>query len=72
VVSINLPTGVPFVNQDEKAGAVASPKGSDALLRENRVAICPMIKLELLGGTRTEEEFEKLTGKKKNTRCLRF
>jgi len=32
----------------------------DVLLKENRVAIFPMIKLELLGGTKTKREFEKL------------
>ena len=32
----------------------------DMLLKENRVAISPMIKLELLGGTKTKREFEKL------------
>jgi len=32
----------------------------DHLLRENTVAIVPMIKLELLGGTKTESEFSRL------------
>ncbi len=32
----------------------------DTLLRENRVVICPMIKLELLGGTKTKKEFKRL------------
>ena len=32
----------------------------DELLGENRVAIMPMISLELLGGTRSEGEFERL------------
>ncbi len=32
----------------------------DALLKENRVAISPIIKLELLEGTRTKKEFERL------------
>jgi len=32
----------------------------DTLLKENRVAICSMVKLELLGGTRTKKEFERL------------
>jgi len=30
------------------------------LLRENAVCICAMIKLELLGGTKTKREFERL------------
>ena len=32
----------------------------DHLLAENRVAIVPMIRLELLGGTRSANEFERL------------
>ena len=33
VVSTNLPTGVPFVNQDGKTGIVVPPKDSNALTR---------------------------------------
>jgi len=33
------------------------------LLAENRVAIAPMIRLELLGGTRSLSEFERLKGR---------
>ena len=32
----------------------------DGLLERNEVAICPMIQMELLAGTRTKREFEKL------------
>ena len=32
----------------------------DTLLKENRVAICSMVKLKLLGGIRTKKEFERL------------
>ena len=35
----------------------------DMLLKENAVAISPMIRLELLGGTKTKGEFEKLKGR---------
>ena len=33
------------------------------LLAENRVAIAPMIRLELLGGTRSVSEFDRLKGR---------
>jgi hypothetical protein len=33
----------------------------DTLLSEDRVAVSPPIKLELLGGTKTEAEYEKLS-----------
>ena len=35
----------------------------DHLLAENRVAIVPMIRLELLGGTKSANEFERLKGR---------
>ena len=35
----------------------------DHLLAENRVAIVPMIRLELLGGTKSANEFERLNGR---------
>lgn len=33
------------------------------LLAQDRVAICPMVRLELLGGTRSAGEFERLKGR---------
>ena len=35
----------------------------DHLLAENRVAIVPMIRLEVLGGTKSANEFERLKGR---------
>ena len=35
----------------------------ERLLLEERVAIIPMVRLELLGGTRTQDEFERLSSR---------
>ena len=54
-----IDTSVWLLSLGRSAQPVIKKRVSE-LLEENRVAITPMITLEILGGARTEEEFDRL------------
>jgi tRNA(fMet)-specific endonuclease VapC len=54
-----IDTSVWLLSLGKSVQPVVKKRVSD-LLEENRVAITPMITLEILGGARTEEEFNRL------------
>ena len=57
LVLIDTSVWVPFLR---KSPPLAVRDEVDHLLAENRVAIVPMIRLELLGGTKSTDEFGRL------------
>jgi predicted nucleic acid-binding protein len=57
LVLIDTSVWIPFLRKSPLASVRDEV---DRLLAENRVAIVPMIRLELLGGTKSADEFERL------------
>ncbi len=53
-----------------KAGMPAAKERVDQLLQENRVTVAPVVYLELLGGTRTVPEFNRLKSRLESLRQL--